>query len=340
MPKTLKKKSNGTSVYPELVHRISKSIKHRKKTRKASMWTRRESSKNSVWDYKSSQNQFKNALSTPENNKKHYRIVATIEGHGSILTTKKKSKKGGFVGQNAYIPKPNFHLHRTGIVMCGTLYYCNPEDQIQFFKDISSELENIKRPIIEIIKDIETKLNATQIENDINNEKYGFLSDLDSVAKTNVNLGSVMRKRGIPGILTEYYYGEKKGTLLANKVFSGREENDDEDLFIKETTKDGPAIYFFAIETVDENGNIKKRKNIGKAITLKNDITMNDFPEIVRNYFTEIGKDDVIDFFFIDNSCNFNDIKDDCSTLSLITQVTKEKMVEMYKKHNGYGMKK
>ena len=60
----------------------------------------------------------------------HYRIFAKIEGHGGIIVTKKPSKLGGLVGQVGFTPTPNFHIHRSGIVMCGTLYSEIPNNNL------------------------------------------------------------------------------------------------------------------------------------------------------------------------------------------------------------------
>ena len=70
----------------------------------------------------------------------HYRIFAKIEGHGGIIVTKKPSKLGGLVGQVGFTPTPNFHIHRSGIVMCGTLYSEIPNNNLTDYQSIQQAL--------------------------------------------------------------------------------------------------------------------------------------------------------------------------------------------------------
>ena len=63
---------------------------------------------------------------------------------------------------------------------------------------------------------------------------------------------------------------------------------------------------------------------------LPNNIKMSELPSTVKQFF-KINDLDVVDFNFLDTSCNYNDIEEECSKLSLITQVTKDEMVRMYR---------
>ena len=155
--------------------------------------------------------------------------------------------------------------------------------------------------------------------------KYG--EEFGNKVFSNVLLGSEMARQGIPGVLTESNYGETPLTVLADKVFSGRQPDDLPNQFIPETTPEGPALYIFCIEKV----NTSERRLINKAIALPNNIKMSDLPSTVKQILSFIKESDVVDFNFLDTSCNYNDIEEECSKLSLITQVTKDEMVRMYR---------
>jgi nitrogenase molybdenum-iron protein alpha/beta subunit len=265
----------------------------------------------------------------------HYRIFAKIEGHGSIATSTTVSKKGGLVGQVGFTPTPNFHIHRSGIVMCGTLYFEFPTNNLNDYQIIKQSLAQGK-PVSNIRNYWVEEMNRRQIMFNIQSlqtpgfkesfiRKYG--EEFGNKVLLNVLLGSEMARQGIPGVLTESNYGETPHTLLADKVFSGRQAGDLVDQFIPETTLDGPALYIFCIENV----NTRVRHLINKGHTLPNMIKMTELPRMVKMLYPIIKDTDVVDFDFLDTSCNYNDIRETCSTLSLITQVTKDEMVRMYR---------
>ena len=110
-------------------------------------------------------------------------------------------------------------------------------------------------------------------------------------------------------------------------MFSGRQPGDLPSQFIPETTAEGPALYIFCIEKV----NTRERRLINQGYKLPNNIKMSDLPSTVKQILNFIKDADVVDFNFLDTSCNYNDIEGECSKLSLITQVTKDEMVRMYR---------
>jgi hypothetical protein len=263
----------------------------------------------------------------------HYRIFAKIEGHGGIIVTKKPSKLGGLVGQVGFTPTPNFHIHRSGIVMCGTMYFEVPNNNLTDYQSIQQALVS-GTPVDNIISRWVPEMNRRQIMYNIQSQtsankesfirKYG--QEFGNKVFSNVLLGSEMAKQGIPGVLTESNYGETPRTVLADKIFGGRQPSDLPNQFIPETTPEGPALYIFCIEKV----NTRERRLINQALKLPNNIKMSELPSTVKQFF-KITDLDVVDFNFLDTSCNYNDIEGECSKLSLITQVTKDEMVRMYR---------
>jgi hypothetical protein len=265
----------------------------------------------------------------------HYRIFAKMEGHGSIVTSKTVSKKGGLVGQAGFTPTPNFHIHRSGIIMCGTLYFEVPQNNVRDYQIIQQSLAQGK-PVSNIMNYWVQEMNRRQIMFNIQSlktpgfkesfiRKYG--EEFGNKVLLNVLLGSEMARQGIPGVLTEHNYGETPHTVLADKVFSGRQAGDLVDQFIPETTPDGPALYIFCVENV----RTQERIVVNKGHTLPNMIKMTELPRAVKMLFPFIKDTDVVDFDFLDTTCNYNDIRETCSSLSLITQVTKDEMVRMYR---------
>jgi len=264
----------------------------------------------------------------------HYRIFAKMEGHGGIIVTKKPSKLGGLVGQVGFTPTPNFHIHRSGIVMCGTLYYEIPNNNLTDYQSIQQALEQ-GTTVDNIISGWVPEMNRRQIMFNIQTlqtprfketfiRKYG--EEFGNKVFSNVLLGSEMARQGIPGVLTESNYGEIPRENLADKVFSGRQPGDLPSQFIPETTQEGPALYIFCIEKV----NTRERRLINQGYKLPNNIKMSELPGKVKEFLNFIKDTDVVDFNFLDTTCNYNDIEGECSKLSLITQVTKAEMVRMY----------
>lgn len=265
----------------------------------------------------------------------HYRIFAKMEGHGGIIVTKKPSKLGGLVGQVGFTPTPNFHIHRSGIVMCGTLYSEIPNNNLTDYQSIQQALLH-GTTVDDVIRGWVPEMNRRQIMFNIQTlqtprfketfiRKYG--EEFGNKVFSNVLLGSEMARQGIPGVLTESNYGEIPREILADKVFSGRQPGDPPNQFIPETTPEGPALYIFCIEKV----NTRERRLINQALKLPNNIKMSELPSTVKQFFNFIKDADVVDFNFLDTSCNYNDIEEECSKLSLITQVTKDEMVRMYR---------
>ena len=263
----------------------------------------------------------------------HYRIFAKMEGHGGIIVTKKPSKLGGLVGQVGFTPTPNFHIHRSGIVMCGTMYFEVPNNNLTDYQSIQQALVS-GTPVDNIISGWVPEMNRRQIMYNIQSQtsankesfirKYG--EEFGNKVFSNVLLGSEMAKQGIPGVLTESNYGETPRTVLADKIFGGRQPGDLPNQFIPETTPEGPALYFFCID----NMITRDRHLINQALKLPNNIKMSELPSTVKQFF-KINDLDVVEFNFLDTSCNYNDIEEECSKLSLITQVTKDEMVRMYR---------
>ena len=266
----------------------------------------------------------------------HYRIFAKIEGHGSIVTSKTVSKKGGLVGQDGFTPTPNFHIHRSGIVMCGTLYFELPKNNVSDYQIIKQSLaegksvSNIREYWVEEMnrRQIMYHIQLSKIPGfkELYIQKYG--EEFGNKVFSNVFLGYEMAIQGIPGVLTESNYGETPHTLLADKVFSGRDAGDPAEQFIPETTLGGPALYIFCIENV----RTQQRIILNKGYTLPNMIKMSELPRAIKMLFPIIKDTDEVDFYFLDTSCNYNDIEGECSKLSLITQVTKDEMLGMYRK--------
>jgi hypothetical protein len=265
----------------------------------------------------------------------HYRIFAKMEGHGGIIVTKKPSRLGGLVGQVGFTPTPNFHIHRSGIVMCGTMYFEVPNKNFSDYQTIKQSLVQ-GATVDNIISGWVPEMNRRQIMYNIQSlrtpryketfiKKYG--EEFGNKVFSNILLGSEMARQGIPGVLTEQNYGENPREILADKIFGGRQAGDLDNQFIPETRPEGPALYIFCIENV----NTRERRLINKGYPLPNMIKMSELPGEVKKILNFIKDADVVDFNFLDTSCNYNDIEGECSKLSLITQVTKAEMVRMYR---------
>ena len=60
---------------------------------------------------------------------------------------------------------------------------------------------------------------------------------------------------------------------------------------------------------------------------------MSQLPLAVKQFF-KIPDNVIIDFYLLDTSCNFKDVRDQCTNLSLITQATRAKMEEQRREYH------
>lgn len=253
-------------------------------------------------------------------------IIGKIEGHGGII-------KGG-----PFIPTPNFHIHRSGISICGTLYFFEPKENLRDTEIILKAFDNGTEPKVVIDKWVDS-MNIRQIAYNLgapkneNTSKEFYIKHFGRVqgekVHQNIMLGYEMTAQGVPGILTEEYYGEKEP--LADKSFGGRQAGDQPDAFVPETTEDGPALCIYGVFVKN------KYHKVSKCITLRNGSKMSDLHYHIR-LMDGIKPTDVIHFHFLDTTCNFDDLGDQCGSFPLVSHKNREimhkKYEEYYKKAN------
>ena len=257
---------------------------------------------------------------------RHVHVVGKIEGHGGII-------KGG-----PFIPTPNFHIHRSGISLCGTLYFFKPEENLHDIETILKAFDNGAEPKVIIDKWVDST-NARQIKysldaptNERSSKEY-FIKHFGRVQGEKINqnvlLGYEMAAQQVPGVLTEEYYGEKEP--LADKSFGGRQSGDLPDAFVPETTEDGPALCIYGVFVKN------KYHKVSKCQTLSNGVKMSDLHYHVRS-MRGIKETDIVHFHFLDTTCNFDDLGDQCGSFPLVSHMNRElmhkKYEEYYKKAN------
>ena len=250
---------------------------------------------------------------------RHVHVVGKIEGHGSII-------KGG-----PFIPTPNFHIHRSGISICGTLYFINPEENLRDIETILKAFDNGTEPKFVINKWVDS-MNARQIAYNLgaptneNTSKEFYIKHFGRVQgekiNQNVMLGYEMAAQEVPGVLTEEYYGEKEP--LADKSFGGRQPGDPPDVFVPETTEHGPALCIYGVFVKN------KYHKVSKCITLPNGVKMSEMHQYIR-LMRNIRETDIIHFHFLDTACNFHDL-----TLSSFPLVSNTNRNLIEQKYNEY----
>jgi hypothetical protein len=253
-------------------------------------------------------------------------VIGKIEGHGGIA-------KGG-----PFIPTPNFHIHRSGISICGTLYLYDPKVNEEDNNIILKALDDGIHPKAVIdkwvdsmnIRQISYNLNAPKNEN---TSKEFFIKHFGVVQgekiHQNVMLGYEMAAQGIPGLFTENLYGESEH--LADKSFGGRQAGDLPHAFVPETTPDGPALCIYGVYVKNEY------RRVAQCITLRNGVKMSDLHIHVRS-MQGIKETDVVHFHFLDTTCNFDDLNNSCGSFPLVSytnrEIMRKKYIEYLKKAN------
>ena len=252
---------------------------------------------------------------------RHVHVVGKIEGHGSII-------KGG-----PFIPTPNFHIHRSGISICGTLYFFKPEENLHDIETILKAFDNGIEPKVVIdqwvdsmnIRQIAYNLGAPKNEN---TSKEFFIKHFGSVqgekVHQNILLGYEMAAQEVPGVLNEEYYGEKEP--LADKSFGGRQSGDPPDAFVPETTEDGPALCIYGVFVNN------KYYKVSKCQTLRNGVRMSELHNYVRS-MRGINETDIVHFHFLDTTCNFDDLGDSCGSFPLVSHMNRKLMHTKYREY-------
>ena len=252
---------------------------------------------------------------------RHVHVVGKIEGHGSII-------KGG-----PFIPTPNFHIHRSGISICGTLYFINPEENLRDIETILKAFDNGTEPKFVINKWVDS-MNARQIAYNLgaptneNTSKEFYIKHFGRVQGEKINqnvlLGYEMAAQQVPGVLTEEYYGEKEP--LADKSFGGRQPGDPPDVFVPETTEHGPALCIYGVFVKN------KYHKVSKCQTLSNGVKMSDLHYHIRS-MQGIKETDIVHFHFLDTTCNFDDLGDQCGSFALVSHMNRELMHKKYREY-------
>lgn len=265
-------------------------------------------------------------LNRPSDEIREVHVIGKIEGHGGII-------KGG-----PFIPTPNFHIHRSGISICGTLYLYDPKENAEDNNTILKVLDDGIHPKAVIDKWVDS-MNIRQISYNLiapkneNTSKEFFIKHFGVVQgekiHQNVMLGYEMAAQGIPGLFTENLYGESEP--LADKSFSGRQAGDPQHAFVPETTPDGPALCIYGVYVKNEY------RRVAQCITLRNGVKMSDLHIHVRS-MQGIKETDIVHFHFLDTTCNFDDLNNSCGSFPLVSYTNRERMhtkyIEYLKKAN------